>query len=109
MISTTILQSIDFTIDDEIKNTDESVNEFVKKLIYIADTHSYMKQLEPREYTKEDVMKIIVAAAKIFLMPLKLEHYSIILEIKCQEKYCGIGRFVQSNINVEWFEVLQCN
>lgn len=53
--------TIDFTIDDEIKNTDESVNEFVKKLIYIADTHSYMKQLEPREYTKEDVMKIIVA------------------------------------------------
>lgn len=52
---------IDFTIEDEIENTDESVNEFVKKLDYISDTHSYMKQLEAREYTTEDVTKLILA------------------------------------------------
>lgn len=52
---------INFTIDDEIKNTDESVDEFVEKLNHIADTHSYMKQLESRTYTKEDVLKLIVA------------------------------------------------
>lgn len=52
--------TIDFSPDDEIMNTDESVNEFVVKLDHIADTHSYMKQLEPREYSKEDILKIIV-------------------------------------------------
>lgn len=52
---------IDFTIDDEIENTDESVNKFVKKLDDISDTHSYMKQLESREYTKDDVIKLIIA------------------------------------------------
>ena len=52
--------TIDFTEEDEIKNTNESVDGFAKKLDYIADTHSYMKQLEPREYSKEDVLKVIV-------------------------------------------------
>lgn len=50
---------IDFTSDDEIENTDDSIYEFVKKLNCISDTHSYMKQLEPREYTKEDIVKLI--------------------------------------------------
>lgn len=52
---------IDFTSDDEIENTDESVNKFVKKLDFIADTHSYMKRLEAREYTAEDVIKLVTA------------------------------------------------
>jgi len=52
---------IDFTSDDEIENSDESVNEFIKKLDYIADTHSYIKQLEAREYSKEDIIKSIMA------------------------------------------------
>ena len=34
---------IDFTLEDEILNTDESIDEFVEKLDYIADTHSYGK------------------------------------------------------------------
>ena len=37
---------IDFAAEDEIFDTDESVNEFVKKLDIIADTHSYMSQME---------------------------------------------------------------
>lgn len=52
---------IDFSEDDEIKNTDESINEFVMKLDYIADTHSYIKQLEAREYSRGDILKLVVA------------------------------------------------
>ena len=51
---------IDFTIDDEILNTDESVDEFVKKLDYIADTHSYMNQMEAKEYDKSDIERLVV-------------------------------------------------
>ena len=53
--------TIEFTAEDEIENTDESVNQFVKKLDHIADTYSYVEQLELREYTKEDVLKVISA------------------------------------------------
>lgn len=56
--------TLEFTPDEEIKDTDESVQEFVEKLDYISDTHSYMKQLESREYTKEDVLKLILGRCK---------------------------------------------
>lgn len=51
--------TIDFSADDEIKNTDESVNEFVKKLDFIADTHSYMSQMDTKEYNKDDIVRLI--------------------------------------------------
>ncbi len=56
--------TVEFTAEDEIKNTNESVNDFVKKLEYIANTHSYIKQLESREYTKEDILKLVTARCK---------------------------------------------
>ena len=51
---------IDFTSDDEILNTDESVDEFVKRLDYIADTHSYISQMETKEYDKTDIERLII-------------------------------------------------
>lgn len=51
---------IDFTSDDEILNTDESVNEFVQKLDDIADTHSYMSQMETKEYDRGDIERLII-------------------------------------------------
>lgn len=51
---------IDFTSEDEIFNTDESVDEFVKKLDYIADTHSYMSQMETKEYDRSDIERLVV-------------------------------------------------
>lgn len=51
---------IDFTSEDEILNTDESVNEFIKKLDHIADTHSYMSQMETKEYDRVDIERLIV-------------------------------------------------
>lgn len=51
---------IDFTSEDEILNTDESVDEFVKKLDYIADTHSYMSQMETKEYDRADIERLVI-------------------------------------------------
>lgn len=53
--------TIVFTKEDEISNTDESINEFAKKLTCIAEKHSFMRQLEVRQYTKEDVLKVAIA------------------------------------------------
>lgn len=55
---------IKFTSEDEVENTKESVDAFVKKLEMISDTHSYLKQLESREYTKKDVTKSIIACCE---------------------------------------------
>ena len=69
-ISTRFLSSIDFdkdsytisfTADDEIKDTDESIDSFVNKLNSIAETHSYIKQLGSKEYTRSDIEKVIIA------------------------------------------------
>ncbi len=51
--------TIHFTSEDEILNTDVSVNEFVKKLNYIADTHSYMSQMETKEYDQADIIRLV--------------------------------------------------
>lgn len=51
---------IDFTLEDEILNTDESVDGFVKKLDNIADTHSYMSQMETKEYDRSDIERLII-------------------------------------------------
>ncbi len=56
--------TITFTKDDEILNTDESINEFTKKLTEISEKHSFLKQLETRQYTVEDVLKVVLAHSK---------------------------------------------
>lgn len=51
---------VNLTAEDEILYSNESVQELVERLDKIADTHSYLKQLECREYTKEDVEGVII-------------------------------------------------
>ncbi len=51
---------VEFTKEDEIVNTNESIDVFVSKLKQISDNHSFIKQLDPRFFTKERVEKIIV-------------------------------------------------
>ena len=67
-ISPRFLKSIDFsknsavihlTDADEIKNTEESVDDFVRELNTISDNHSFMKQLGTREYTRKDVLRVV--------------------------------------------------
>lgn len=67
-VSAEFLNSIDFdkestTItfkpEEEIKNTDESVNCFCNKLKKIAEHHTFIKQLDGRQYTKAEVEEIL--------------------------------------------------
>lgn len=51
--------TISFTKDEEIKNTNESVNEFCKQLEDITKLHSFVKKLEDREYSESDIIKIV--------------------------------------------------
>ncbi len=55
---------ITFTENDEIKNTNASVAEFVKKLVSISESHSFLKQLSAREYNAADLMKVIFARSQ---------------------------------------------
>ncbi|MCM1223621.1 MAG: ATP-dependent RecD-like DNA helicase [Lachnospiraceae bacterium] len=51
--------TITFNTDDEIKNTDESVNRFCKVLQNIVENHTFINNLEGREYNLDDIEKII--------------------------------------------------
>ena len=67
-ISNSFLSSIDptkdsclikFTPDDEIFNTDESINTFVEKLTNIAESYSFVKKLENIPYSFDNIIEII--------------------------------------------------
>lgn len=51
--------TIGFTAEEEIKDTDESINAFCDELEKIANHHSFVSQLDQREYSKDDIKKII--------------------------------------------------
>lgn len=45
--------------EDEIKDTDESIELFCKKLDQVVDTHLFLKKLDNEALTKEEALKII--------------------------------------------------
>ena len=45
--------------EDEIKDTNESIELFCKKLDQVVDTHLFLKKLDNEDLTKEDALKII--------------------------------------------------
>lgn len=51
--------TIAFSANEEILNTDESVAAFCEKLEMIIDQHSFINQLDSRNYTRRDVEGII--------------------------------------------------
>mgnify|MGYP002520554934 CR=1 FL=1 len=51
--------TLTFTPDEEIKNTDESIDAFCKCLTEIGRRHSFVKKLENRSYGRQDILKII--------------------------------------------------
>ncbi len=53
--------TIYFTPDEEIKNTEESINQFCEKLIKIIDQHTFINQLDQIYYSEQDIIKIIQA------------------------------------------------
>lgn len=53
--------TIRFSLEEEILNTDESVDAFCKKLEDVIDHHSFVNQLDSREYSEKDIKRIIAA------------------------------------------------
>lgn len=53
--------TISFTPDEEIKDTDESINAFCEKIADIVNHHSFVKKLDDRGYSRDDIIKIIMA------------------------------------------------
>lgn len=53
--------TIRFSADEEIKNTDESVAAFCEKLEVIISYHSFVNQLDSRDYSRDEVERIINA------------------------------------------------
>ena len=51
--------TIYFTADEEIENTEESIDKFCDKLEYIASQHSFAAQLDDTDYSKSDIYSII--------------------------------------------------
>ena len=67
-LSSTFISNIDFSKEsctikfeknDEIKNTDESIDEFCEKLDIISDTHLYLRKLNCESLEKEDAFAIV--------------------------------------------------
>ena len=48
--------TIYFTPDEEIKNTEESINQFCEKLIKIIDQHTFINQLDQIYYSEQDII-----------------------------------------------------
>ena len=51
--------TLSFTSDEEIKNTNESIEAFCDKLSDIICHHTFVKQLDNRPYSRHDIEKII--------------------------------------------------
>lgn len=51
--------TIYFAADEEIENTEESIDKFCDKLEYIASQHSFVAQLDDADYSKNDIYSII--------------------------------------------------
>ncbi|GAA0794471.1 ATP-dependent RecD-like DNA helicase [Faecalicatena orotica] len=67
-LSTSIINDIDFNKDsytikfcqeDEIRNTDESINEFCEKLDQIIETHLFLQKLCKESLKKEEALEMI--------------------------------------------------
>lgn len=50
---------IRFEKDDEIKNTDKSIDDFCKKLDVVSDTHLYLRKLNSESLEREDALEIV--------------------------------------------------
>ena len=51
--------TLKFEDSDEIKNNDESINEFIKKLINISNNYSFISKLDTSIFCEKDLLKII--------------------------------------------------
>ena len=50
---------VEFGLDDEIKYTDESIDQFCEKFEKIIEHHSFVSNLDKREYSRKDIQSIM--------------------------------------------------
>ena len=50
---------VEFGLDDEIKYTDESIDQFCEKLEKIIEHHSFVSNLDKRGYSRKDIQSIM--------------------------------------------------
>ena len=50
---------VKFDMDDEIKNTDESIDKFCKKLEEVVEQHSFVSRLDKKEYSSQEIQNIM--------------------------------------------------
>lgn len=66
---------IHFKEEDEIKNSEESIDAFCKKLEGITNNHSFVKKLDNRNFTEKEIVKIISARNEDLMEAIgKMEH-----------------------------------
>jgi len=64
--------TITFTADEEILNTDESINSFCKKLESVITHHSFVNKLSEKELDRKEIDKIIIACDKHITSKIEL-------------------------------------
>lgn len=55
--------TVRFDLEDEIKNTDESIDRFCKKLEEIVEHHSFAAHLDQRGYSEKEIQSIMEACS----------------------------------------------
>lgn len=68
--------TITFTADEEILNTDESINLFCKKLESVIVQHSFVNKLSEKELDRNEIDKIIVACDKHITSKIDLSEFN---------------------------------
>lgn len=90
-LSPSVIEAIDFeknsttiklTAEDEIEDTDESVDKFCDKLQRIVDFHLFLKKLNRDSLSKEDAIKIV--------------------EVRCEDISLEIDRIKRENITRDY-------
>ena len=72
--------------EDEIKDTDESIDLFCDKLDQVVDTHLFLKKLDNDCLKIEDALKMFSIDAKRYLWKLKMLANILICVILYQER-----------------------
>lgn len=65
--------------EDEIKDTDESIDLFCNKLDQVIDTHLFLRKLDNNYLTKEDALKIVHCRCEEISMEIESvsEHHDL--------------------------------
>lgn len=86
--------TVKFTCDDEIKNTDESIDEFCNRLVKIIEDHKFSLQLDKRIYSKNEIERMVRECNKDITDSINhLEIYNATRDNISKEMLKSLNRF----------------